>query len=141
MTAKYIADTNSLQELSQIKQPIKRIGQFKVGTREYYQNVREWAKYNSHTATLRRIPCDLSCREVFKDNQVYQEGRDYEVREIKHVHRPSEMVSYQPTAFPITVKTEDELWDNAIEIYRRHIFTGHKNAIAEAKKHYTLIKK
>lgn len=36
--------------------------------------------YESHIASLRTIPCSPPCKDIWKDGQVVEEGKDYEVR-------------------------------------------------------------
>lgn len=136
--AKYIADTNELQELSSMEKP----DQYSFSHKFAYEDA--MAAYNNHLASLRSIPCDPSCREVFKGNQEYEEGRDYEIKEVTV---PADHWQDVPTkrlrAFPITVKTEDELWREALDtlVGAGHYAVRANHVIEELKKHYTLIKK
>lgn len=135
--AKYIADTNELQELSSMEKP----DQYSFSHKFAYEDA--MAAYNNHLASLRSIPCDPSCREVFKGNQEYEEGRDYEIKEVTV---PADHWQDVPTkrlrAFPITVKTEDEFeWTDELvkEYAEQYRFSSSRISIGQFKN--TLIKK
>lgn len=133
--AKYIADTNELQELAP-PEPTKKFEDLK----DYVTELKE---YRDRQSTLRLIPCDNSCREVFKDNQEYEEGKDYKL--YKDCAVPGGCVSdlacktCEVYSLPITVKTEDDLWDEVVNILNPDYYDTEK--VDELKKHYTLIKK
>lgn len=160
--AKYIAETNSLQEVSQLPEPLlpyyPKFGgndtAYDVAMQMYHTAFQD---YNAHLATLRLIPCDLSCREVFKDGEVYIEDAHY--RLIEDYWRPKTEEEYKEACMvarnelpakppkvlrviPITVKTEDEFgWTDELvkEYAEQYRFSSSRISIEQFKK--SLIKK
>lgn len=107
--AKYNAETNSLQELAGDKPNSNDFYKLAIapGFGSFFDHnayAIAWAKYNRAVNECRLIPCDPSCREVFKDQCEYEEGKDYEVR--LHYHAPDDK---ELMAFPLSVKSEDDL--------------------------------
>jgi hypothetical protein len=88
MKAIYDASDNSLQEQSEMNKPEKRVAQFKSGSREYFQCVREWATYNAHKSQLRKLLCSPEAVNSFRHGIQYEEGKDYKV--IWHYYAPDE---------------------------------------------------
>lgn len=72
MTSRYNKTENTITELPGMEkpEPPKRIDM-------YYDAMQ---KYNAHIASLRTIPCDPSCRELWTDKGEYEEGRHFEAR-------------------------------------------------------------
>lgn len=155
--ALYHADTNELEELPSIEEPtVEQCWNEAVNDRErgpYYlvRYDRKMKAYRDHLASLRRLPC--SPQPGFKDGEKYVENEHYEVRPVCNYTGSTEHSdclmhpscdSCTMVAFPLVpVKSEDEtkLWDSAIDLYHRHMHTGHVNAIAELKSKYIITKR
>lgn len=123
-TATYIAEENCLQE--QLPPELEPAIHDANAHPELYD------EYKACVATLRKIPCDTSCKGLWAGGQKVVEGRDYEVREMpaprpepiyeteedwkqaqyEDRHELTQYVKKIPTAFPLVpVKSEDELWE------------------------------
>lgn len=83
-TATYIAEENCLQELPTMEKPeppLKPI--YRRQFEPYYEELKEYERkrdqYNAHLATLRRIPCHDSCRGLWVEGQMLEEGVDYKI--------------------------------------------------------------
>lgn len=77
--ARYIAASNSLQELSRISKP-------DLWDEPGIMNptfTEEQDEYNAHLDTLRTLSCSLQCKDVFVDKGEYEEGKEYEVKPVE----------------------------------------------------------
>lgn len=104
-TARYNAETNTFRELPGLIKPVWEVTHW-----NYDDYGSALVAYDAHVAALRTIPGHESCRSVFKDQQVYEEDREYVIG----VYPINEMRSDEPKylAYPAPVKSEDEdkLW-------------------------------
>lgn len=71
---------NTLTELPGMDKPTRRVNQYRAGSREYYQCMGDWGRYNTHLATLRTLPCSPECRGLWAEGQKLEEGKDYEIK-------------------------------------------------------------
>lgn len=133
--ATYNATDNTITEKPDLDPPPD-----KPIEKNYYGNVirfhvdlYNWEKvmdaYNANalkiTAVCRTIVCSPECRGLWAEGQNLEEGKDYEVRPVcvhtggfEHadcVHPSCDKCAM--TAFPIPVKSEDDLWYEFIDIF------------------------
>lgn len=129
-TATYIAEENCLQELPQMEKPKRPFAgnyspqespEFRDDLYHYEANLEI---YNAHLATLRKIPCDPSCKGLWEDQQKVVEGKDYGVRD----YPIRAMLPTDPKfiAFPLVpVKSEEKTFtlSELKEIIRSRMYT------------------
>jgi hypothetical protein len=88
MTALYNAQENCIVELPGMEKPDfddRPRGDASVHDRDEWMQVvhQRNRDYSAHIASLRKLPCDPSCRTVWKEGQEVVEGKDYEVKECR----------------------------------------------------------
>jgi hypothetical protein len=109
MKAKYNAAENTLQELPEIEQPLPLPDFIDHGNhwgdynRDVYNYECNLEIYNDHVNSLRTIPCSPEAATVFKDGEVYEEGKDYEVKPV-----PYDMSGPVLTAFPLPRPVQED---------------------------------
>lgn len=105
MKSIYNSSDNTLQELKELEKPLK-----KDYTGHLKGDYKEAAKrYTDHLYSLRRLPCHDSCRGLWVEGLVLEEGKDYKVK--IDVEKRDNEEYFVFTAFPLVpVKSEDELW-------------------------------
>lgn len=126
-TARYNAKTNTFRELPEMEKPddILQDGFFD----STYE--KEMQEYRNHLASLRTIPCHESCRSVFKDQEVYEEGKDYKLYQYE-----DKLI----LAYPLSPQSDDDVWNGLVE----KITTGFidlktdEEIIADLKQFYTI---
>jgi hypothetical protein len=117
-TYTYTASTNTLKQVATMEKPE---GPFEILGNVpdvYFLNaMRRTREYNAHLASLKEIPCEPGCKEVWKDGQEVVEGKDFEVHTIcnskRYDCRKVERCGYcELLAVPIKAEIEDEqaLW-------------------------------
>lgn len=139
-TATYIAEENCLQELPRMEAPQMQDYAW------YYQFDEAYDAYNAHVATLRKIPCDSSCKGLWADQQKVVEGVDYEVRSalLRDEKYPFLAPTEKPFAFPLVpVKSKDELWREVFGIMHGRFNAGDSLAdiIRDVDRKYSLTKR
>lgn len=152
MNARYYSIDNTLRELPSMEKPKKRVGQYRAGSLQYYQCLNKWADYNTHVAFLRTIPCSPECKEVFQDQQVYEEGRDYKImywypRMGEHHYYDEAKDDWENNgfghvllAFPLTRQSEEEICRELLtKLYIEERFIP--DNIDFLKKHYIIKKR
>lgn len=93
-TATYIAEENCLQEISDYAPPPDRpdVRYYSSSQQDMYQrHLEAWQivmqSYNANKTkyeeALRKIPCDTSCKGLWKDQQRVVEGKHYEIKECR----------------------------------------------------------
>lgn len=116
-TATYIAEENCLQELPQMETPERHPADIDFGSALYNYWWHRWEDYNTHLASLRKIPCDPSCKGLWADWQKVVEGKDYEVKmDCKYPVScfVEETCNCVYTAFPLVPEGED-LWEEFLQ--------------------------
>lgn len=112
MKARYDLPTNTLEQLPSMEKP--DIQEFvnpiwcPTGYCPAYH--KEITEYNAHIASLQRIPCDPSCREIWADKGEYEEGKDFEIAgagDWKYCYQLKGNVFARPLSAPVE---QDELW-------------------------------
>lgn len=147
-TARYDAKQNVLVELPWMEKPED---EFYLGRHLIESLERDRAAYNAHLASLRTIPCHLSCKEVFIHDCDYQEGKDYRLQDdpCPYFDDINDPVEYTTYAYPVVAQvSEDDLWRELVtEIlnnYMQHLYGGYitiTEAISELKKNYIIQKR
>jgi hypothetical protein len=94
-------------------------------------------EYNTHIASLRTIPCSEECKSVFKDKEIYEEGKDYMVTNypIPAILPADPKYIAVPLSQPVQ---EDELWEEVYSLASIHL---KPNAIKAFKQKFTITKK
>ena len=141
-TATYIAEENCLQEISQIEAPKYRVSHWPHGSLQYYNSLKAWGEYNAHLATLRKIPCDPSCKGLWADGQKLVVGKDYGVRD----YPIRAMLPTDPKfiAFPLVpVKSENAIWQRLLTYFKDGFadFKTDEEVIDDLKKYFILTPK
>jgi hypothetical protein len=104
--------------------------------------------YQDHIASLRTIPCDESCRDRFVDKGVYEEGKDYKVKQvpIPYWEDFDDGVEYRDIAYALSPPVlEDDLWEEIAQLLK--VKTDFRNdyiqiaIINPMKSKYTITKK
>jgi hypothetical protein len=75
MTAKYNESENTLQELPEMERPendLRPRGDSAVWESDEWR--KKWQDYNAHISSLRTIPCENKCKDIFKDGESYEEN-------------------------------------------------------------------
>lgn len=143
-TATYIAEENCLQLLPTIKKPElweyfdEAVYQDESTFRDddFKKAIRE---YEAHLATLRKIPC--SPEPGFKDGEKYTEGVDYEIKGAGD-WKWSYQLKGNIFAIPLVpVKSEDELWLQAIHYLRNNPALSDNTKVADLKAMFTINKR
>jgi hypothetical protein len=140
MKAIYDTSDNSLQEQSDRENPFPPpdyecyagdIFEYNAALENYRRELKE---YSAHIASLRKLPC--SPEAGFKDGQVYELDKDYEV--VLHYYAPDDK---ELRAVPLDpLKGEDEDWEEAGRII--YSYTHKPDKIMELLKgKFNIIKK
>lgn len=142
-TATYIAEENCLQELPQVKKPLK-----KDYTGHLKGDYKEAAKrYTDHLYSLRKIPCDPSCKGLWADGDKLEVGKDYEVKmDCKYAVScfVEETCNCVFTAFPLVpVKSENAIWQRLLTYFKDGFadFKTDEELIDDLKKYFILTPK
>lgn len=158
-TYTYTASTNTLKQKAEIEKPYKSDftdeGIYTDETSydwEGYENA--ISAYNAHLASLKEIACEPGCKEVWKDGDTVVEGKDFEVVfrdeacyddcEKGGCHSAAECKYVDETAlmaFPLTPKSEDELWAEVIRYLINNPGLSYNTKVGDLKNSFTLIKK
>lgn len=107
-TATYIAEENCLQLLPTMEKP------HHYNYPAHLTYAEAVVKYETHLATLRKIPCDPSCKGLWADGQKLVVGKDYGVHSICIGNGCYAGIDHpcggcEKRAFPLVpVKSEDE---------------------------------
>lgn len=139
MKAIFNKDTNSITEQAEMEKPKKPLGPVHISTAYSYDRLRD--KYDEHIASLRTIPCSPSCADLWKDGQVVEEGRDYEVIAGTNLVNGKRFEIAEPVA--PTEQPQEDIWQEFMDdVYE---FTGvrlHERAlsIARLQKKYHIVK-
>lgn len=154
-TATYIASENCLQEISNYDPPPDRPDvRFYSSSQQdmYRRHLEAWEivmqSYNANKTkyeqTLRKIPCDPSCKGLWGDGQKVVEGKDYEVRACceSNCNGVCEQIRATIWAIPLVpVKSEDELWLQAIHYLRNNPALSDNTKVADLKTMFTINKR
>jgi hypothetical protein len=87
MTYTYVASTNTLKQVPTMERPVAPNPELYGGdSRALSQDVHDFMiekeEYNAHLASLKEIPCEPGCKEVWKDGQEVVDEKDFEVQAI-----------------------------------------------------------
>lgn len=127
MKARYDKKLNQLIELPSMEKPVTGDDKYKMldgtyGTFAHHQFLLDENKYNAHLSSLRSLPCSDTCKDLWLDGQEVVEGVEYELR--KWCKEPDlcaiSCCDCKEWAFPITVKSEDDLLKEAAHILAEH---------------------
>jgi hypothetical protein len=117
-TYTYTASTNTLKEVPTMERPVAPNPELYGGdSRALSQDVHDFMiekeEYNAHLASLKEIPCEPACKEVWKDGDAVIEGKDFKLtfEACADHHLLAEMYHCQDCkliAYPIKAESEDE---------------------------------
>jgi hypothetical protein len=154
MKAIYSSSTNTLREQSEMEAP-----DMEKYNNDYFLAYGHIKAYEKHTASLRTIPCDPSCRKIWTEQQVVEEGKDFIFKECDWMPETEDEYNqalYEarhelPTTTPKVLRAvplsppvqEDELWNEFMQKLMGDYWKEYSNidAIDELKKLFTLTKK
>lgn len=161
-TATYLAEENCLQEEPTMEKPVEphryHYDLISLGGLLYDSNVKNYRlrldEYNAHLATLRKIPCDPSCKGLWADGQKVVEGKDYKLKfQFLFSKEPEKWITCdqpfyrnmdvpeRPIAFPLVPAGEDELWLQAIHYLRNNPALSDNTKVADLKTMFTINKR
>jgi hypothetical protein len=148
MTYTYHASTNTLKQVPTMEKPGIVPERYAPYSTEYYACVARWRQHENHLASLKEIPCEPGCKEVWKDGQEVEE-KDFEVRPVC-IHAGSidnvdclMNVSCDSCAFlaiPIKAEREDDPYGDVVTLVGTFSW-DRQTVIAELKQKFTITKR
>lgn len=115
MKAIYHLPTNTLEQLLEMEAP-----DMDKYNNDYFLAYGHIKAYENHIASLQRISCDPSCAVLWTNQQVVEEGKDFEERSICAFYKTGcidkeNCDDCRIVAVPLSAPVEqDELWREAI---------------------------